>query len=224
MKRKSKLTIACSALLLAAVVVGGTFAYFYDSMTVTNEFTTAGNDDPSKGVDIEVTEPGFDEEEAKDVLPGDVIAKDPTVKNNKGDAYVRFVVRLVDKESQEVITDQARANKILSMIVYNESLDDTEKYDSTAVDGMPSMNTTQFTLDSTRSEVGEYYYNYNGVFSNGATAVLFTHVIVPTDWNQTDIATLGNFDIVVVGQAIQADNMADADEAFKALDGELAGN
>ena len=146
------------------------------------------------------------------------------MKNNKGDAYVRFVVRLVDKESQEVITDQARANKILSMIVYNESLDDTEKYDSTAVDGMPSMNTTQFTLDSTRSEVGEYYYNYNGVFSNGATAVLFTHVIVPTDWNQTDIATLGNFDIVVVGQAIQADNMADADEAFKALDGELAGN
>ena len=50
---------------------------------------------------------------------------------------------------------------------------------------------------------------------------MFDFVVIPTDWTQTDIAVLGNFNIVVTAQAIQAENIANADAAFKALDNEI---
>lgn len=225
-EKRSKLMLACTALLLAAMVTGGTLAYFFDQSTKVNNFTTAGTDNPDTGVDVDVEEPNFEVDEAQDALPGDTIMKDPTVVNNRGDVYVRFVMEL-QEASGATITDETRANKILDMIVYSGGTLDTDtSYSSDQIAGYPTVN-EQFELDSTRSSAGKYYYNYiggtpEGILTNGQKVTLFDFVVVPTDWTQTDIAVVGNFNIVVTAQAIQAENMTDANAAFDALDDEIA--
>lgn len=232
---KRNIAVVCSVVLAASMMIGGTLAYFSDSMTVTNNFTMGGTDGAGEdsGVDVEVTEPGYNPEDSKDMAPGSVIAKDPTVKNLKGESYVRFIVTLKDKTTQEVITDEGRANKILSTLFYDPdnqiklSNDGTfTKYTLEEAAGLPGVltpfNSTNFEKDATRSTTGTYYYNYKGTLQKDQTAVLFSKVIIPKDWNQTDLNTLGNYDLIVTAQAIQAQNMKDADEAFEALDGEMS--
>lgn len=219
---KKKILIVCSLMMAAALAVGGTLAYFFDQGTAVNSFTTAGGDDEDTGVDIDIEEEDWDPEDGKDVIPGDTIAKNPTVTNNAGDVYMRFVVELTD-ENGDTITDATRANKILYMIRYtNGEASKTSKYTSTQMANWPTVNPS-FTLDTSRGSTGLYYYNYNTVMTKDDTATLFDFVIVPTDWTQTDLDIVGDaFNIVVTGQAIQAANMSSADEAFSALDDEVS--
>ena len=76
MKRKI-ITLSLIVAMAATAVIGGTLAYFTDEDVENNVFTV-GN------VDIELTEPGWEEtgeEDAKTVYPGEPLAKDPTVTN-----------------------------------------------------------------------------------------------------------------------------------------------
>lgn len=64
-------------LLVAALVIGGTLAYFTDTKTATNTFTV-GN------VTIDLSEPAWDASgkiDAPESYPGEALAKDPTVTN-----------------------------------------------------------------------------------------------------------------------------------------------
>ena len=225
-KNRSRLMLVCTSLLLAAMVTGGTLAYFFDQSTKVNNFTTAGTDNPNTGVDVDVEEPNFDSDEAQDTLPGDTIAKDPTVVNNRGDVYVRFVMELQDA-SGATITDETRASKILDMIVYSAgALNKDSSYSYDKIASYPTVN-DMFEIDVTRSSTGKYYYNYiggnpKGILTHEERVTLFDYVVVPTDWTQKDIAVVGNFNIVVTAQAIQAENITSADAAFSALDGEIA--
>lgn len=84
MKKKTILVAAIAVMLVAALVVGGTLAYFTDKTeTVKNTFTV-GN------VAIDLKEPSWKENESHTLLPGVSYAKDPTitVKDNSQDAYV----------------------------------------------------------------------------------------------------------------------------------------
>lgn len=84
MKKKSILVAAIAVMLVAALVVGGTLAYFTDKTeTVKNTFTV-GN------VAIDLKEPSWKENESHTLLPGASYAKDPTitVKEGSQDAYV----------------------------------------------------------------------------------------------------------------------------------------
>ncbi len=144
----------------------------------------------------------------------------------------------------KAITDQARLDKIFQTIYYDASYDvtadpattnllPTVSYTLAELAGFTTINGADFTLDAVRSSsagsvTGVYYYNYNAVFNaaDGVTpadvAVLFTNIVIPTDWNQTDLAVLGDYKIELVAQAIQSENFADAAAAFTALDAEIA--
>lgn len=80
---KKKIIALCLIVALAATaVIGGTLAYFTDTTdAVTNAFTV-GN------VDISLAEPNWNGK--ANLMPGTVIAKDPTIKVEAGsqDAYV----------------------------------------------------------------------------------------------------------------------------------------
>ena len=88
--KKRKLLIAAIVLLLI-LLIGGAVAYFTDTEEATNTFTI-GN------VDIELTEPNWVTTDAnsnnipdaaENKLPGEEIAKDPTVTNvGENDAYI----------------------------------------------------------------------------------------------------------------------------------------
>ena len=89
---KKNRTILAAVVLLLVFVIGGAIAYFTDTDEKTNVFTI-GN------VDITLTEPSWNltdtnnnniPDAAEDMLPGESVAKDPTINNvsTKSPAYV----------------------------------------------------------------------------------------------------------------------------------------
>ncbi len=224
-QKKRSLVWILVIVLAACTVIGGSLAYFWDQEKVTNKFTMAGGpgSDPDTGIDITVTEPNWDPESGKNVLPGDALQKDPTITNIKGESYARLIVTLKDGTTGAVITDVARANKILSTIYYSKTLDTNKSYSSADLAAIPHFN-ADFVLDTTRGGTGVYYYNLNRILTKtgqtGSSATLFTHVIAPTDWDQTDAKILGAYDIEIAGQIIQAKHLT-LTTAWAALDGEM---
>lgn len=81
MNRKLIATTAACA-LAGSLAIGSTFAYLTDRQTAKNTFTVGS-------VEISLTEPNFKEENAQNILPNQLIAKDPTIQNTgKNDAIV----------------------------------------------------------------------------------------------------------------------------------------
>ena len=93
MNKRKIILLAATLLMVAILGIGGTFAYFTDTQTAENVFTV-GN------VDIKLEEENWDktgEEEAKDVYPGEPLAKDPTVTNSGANpCFVRVSVEGLD--------------------------------------------------------------------------------------------------------------------------------
>ncbi len=147
---------------------------------------------------------------------------------------------IANPKYHQVITDTERLNLILPMIRYDSTYNAAEtpvtsgilsdkKYslvelNATGADDQllyPTVN-TNFTQDTARSNGGTYYYNYNNVLNEGENAVLFTNIVVPVDYSQEQIDKIGKFQVEVYAQAIQAKNFDSAEEAFAALDTEIA--
>ena len=122
MKNKTKKAL-CAASILGVVAISGIFAYLTDFETKENKFTI-GN------VDIELLEPaweiiyddpatedvdednGVDKDKngipdfAENIVPGQVIAKDPQIKNiGANDAYVFMLVDIPSKDIDEYDED-----------------------------------------------------------------------------------------------------------------------
>lgn len=91
MNKKSLLMMMVTICLIAVVGVGATLAYLTDTTeTLTNTFTLGKTD-------IEIDEPEW--EEPEDIVPGQEIAKDPTVtvKAKSVDSYVFMSVSGIDE-------------------------------------------------------------------------------------------------------------------------------
>lgn len=88
--------------MLALTIAGtGAFAYLTDIENETNTFTVGE-------VNIELTEPEWDEENGKDITPNKVIEKDPTVTNiGVNDAYIFVEVEIPYAVSVDVDTEIA---------------------------------------------------------------------------------------------------------------------
>lgn len=182
-----KLTLIISAVaLIGAITVGGTLAWFTSKGEVKNVVTMGD-------VKITLTEPEFSKNAnntIKNVMPGQVITKDPTVTNTStaNGAYIRAKIN-VDGTS---LTDAQKAT-IASQLVYNIDATKWKKGD------------------------GDYYYyvdsSTKGVLAAGQKVQLFTTVTVPgADW-KNEYANLA-FNVNVVAEAVQTDNFT----AFKPAD------
>ena len=57
----------------------------------------------------------------------------------------------------------------------------------------------------------------------GEESTLFTNVVIPTDWNQTQMQKVGNYQLKVTAQAIQSKGFASQSEAYRMLDEEIKG-
>lgn len=222
-KSKVLLTLACAVLLIVASVMG-TLAYLTDKDDVKNTFTVGQVDiklDEAK-VDENGTEvPNADrvQENSYHLLPGHTYTKDPTltVLKDSEESYVRLLVTATfDKELDR--------EKVLSL-----GLDDifTGYNNAWVRNGAPDV-TTQTNgegADAVKYTVITYEYRYNTTVAgkvDGASAdnklpALFTGITVPSAWDNDMMAAVGNFDISVVGQAIQADGFDNADAAWTAF-------
>lgn len=190
---KKKIALACTAVVLvAAVVVGTTLAWFTDTEAKTN-VVTMGN------VNIDLTEPSYVENATVDsegnlhyndyAMPGDKIAKDPTITNT-GDfaCYVRAKIEFTSSAEGAALSD--------ADLYFKYTDPDTQAVSYISINDA-SANGNKWVKS------GEYWYYTEPLKKNDAV-VLFDTVIVPEEWNN-EVANQ-DFSISVSAEAIQADN------------------
>ncbi len=207
--KKRVLSIAL-VICMVAMLAMGTLAYFNATQTVTNTFSTwtTDPDNPPKPDDIfsiEVfeTDPTDPEKEVpgltfEDIKPGDVLHKDPTVRNSgKYDAWVRLTV---------TVTNAAN---------WKASCARWEIADLTTIFG--GFVAADWTLgevaEDAEADTLSYTYYYNSKLAADQEATLFTTVTIPAVFDQADMAALYNFNLIIKGDAIQADNTGDSAQA-----------
>ncbi|WP_052446676.1 TasA family protein [Candidatus Soleaferrea massiliensis] len=171
-----KITLIVSAVALVAIIaVGGTLAWFTDSKDVVNTVTYGD-------VKIDLQEPNYDPEDAKNITPGEEITKDPTITNTGvNDAYFRAKL-VIGGDLIGTETTDAEGNK---HIITEEDI-------------IACLN-----IGSDWTRVGDYFY-FNEVRANGEEAVLFTKVTLPNYWDGKIAGK--TLTIEVKAEAIQSDN------------------
>lgn len=132
------------------------------------------------------------------------------------------------------ITDEERLNLIMQTVRFDPSYDADAKPVTSGINPAYSYEldelvkfatvNPEFTLDISRTGSGLYYYNYNEILKQGEKVVLFTNVVIPTDWDTPELEFMGKYQIVVEAQGIQIDTFNNSGEAFAALDGEILNN
>ena len=193
----------------------------------------------SGDVNVSLTEKLFDEDAAKGLTAGSTIVKDPVLKNNKGDAYARVFVQIVDNnldadgnESGVVLTpenDAERLEKILGAIWSDpqDSLEPGIAYSSADIAAAPGVHAL-FNAESYKqaepefnATAGAYVFEYDGLLKSGDEAALFDRICIPSDYTTADVQLMGNFSICIWGQAIQKDGFDDQESAMAALTDEF---
>jgi len=217
MNIKKILLSAVCIVAVAGISVMGTLAYLTDSTAVVNTFTM-GN------VDITLDEADVDEygvaiqgahrvtgNEYK-LIPGMTYTKDPTVTVVKGSekSYVRMLVTMnCQKAINEIFDPQLQAETRLDAFF--------KGYDSSK--WLYKGETTDTTADTITYEF-RYYTTVSAAdaIENVKLEPLFTTFVAPGFLTGEDLKQLNNFEITVVGHAIQAEGFADADAAWAAFD------
>lgn len=239
MKTKSKalLLTLCAVLLVAASVLG-TMAYLTSTDTVTNTFTIGKVEITLDETDV--TNPNGPRVKANSykLMPGTTYTKDPTVTVKAGseESYVRMKVTFnnakaiialcTDPEfAEDGPTGVENAYPLIRMVNFVEA--NAAKWDGIIPDNMMDTeemlaNAKYFVYDKATDTLTYYfYYNETVAAPDGDVVlpVLFDKVTLP-EWVTSDqLATLENFQITVVAEAIQADGFANAGAAWAAFHG-----
>ena len=195
MMKKNRILAAAVAICLVAILAWGTLAYFTDSDTVTNSFMTAtSTDSDQKLFDVDLYETDVDNDgnvkanTYTDILPGQTMEKDPTVKNTGlYDQYVRLNVTFNNANEWKAA---CAAHGIA---------------DVTALFG--NLN-SEWELKETKEENNTitYVYYLNRVLEPEQTSTLFDEVTIPESFTINDMNTLKTFTLTIVADAIQSDN------------------
>ena len=181
-----KKSIAVAIVLALLLFIGGMLAYFTDIDTKTNVFTVGK-------IDISLNEPNWDAEDAKDIIPGATIDKDPTVKNESktNSAYVFVTVTVPAKDASTPFFTYSK-NSAWTEI-------GTEKY-----------------ADGKITHV--YAYGSNSAMTEleteVSTAAVFNKVTFLSTLTAADLGTVTSLDIVVNAYGIQTDGVSSVPETL----------
>lgn len=213
-----------------------TSAFLSDKKTVTNTFITSGD------VDLDFSEPSWKVEYGQLFAPGDNHHKDPTIVENKGEAYLRVKMEITDANGEaltgnENVTVAQQVAKIKETLYYDTSyhmdngnavtdnLDTSLKYSSDSLNTLKASGDVKALCNEkfTEAPVNETtsYFNYTvngGVIGEGDSEILFSNVVIPSDWTKEDMQVLDptgkGYQIKLTAEAVQKENMTDFEEAF----------
>ena len=187
MKKKSLVLTMASVAAIAAIGVGATFAYFTDSKETSNPFTLGD-------IEIELTEPNWDEANGVNILPMQTVEKDPTVTNTgDNDAYI-FVKVTVPTAEVMVEGDETASTQEL-FTLNNVS--------------------SNWTLIS--SNDSEYVYAYNeAVAPEASTDALFESVTLVNLVEDDYAEIIESLDIDVQAYGVQTVSFDSAEAAWNA--------
>lgn len=201
MIRRKSINRTILAVGAAAVLVGGTLAWFTSTDTVTNKFKTGGNGTgQSKGVEIWEN---FASDKALEVLPGTIIDKEVQAQNT---ATYNSLIRV--KLTPTIISGSTTADVSNIRLIFSENVIKRDK----STEG----NTNGKWLEG----AGGYYYYLGKVAPDGYTTMLLKDVQL--DPSVEDEFKGVDFDVVVDAESIQSDNGAYIDAWSDAGDAVLA--
>ncbi|WP_445344047.1 SipW-dependent-type signal peptide-containing protein [Clostridium septicum] len=187
MIRRKSINRTILAVGAAAVLVGGTLAWFTSTDTVTNKFKTGGNGTgQSKGVEIWEN---FASDKALEVLPGTIIDKEVQAQNT---ATYNSLIRV--KLTPTIISGSTTADVSNIRLIFSENVIKRGK----STEG----NTNGKWLEG----AGGYYYYLGKVAPDGYTTMLLKDVQL--DPSVEDEFKGVDFDVVVDAESIQSDNGA----------------
>jgi len=235
---KKKVLTASLAVSLVAILSFGTIAWFNAEDTIKNQFQFADSDDDGNtDFSVDVVESGDPEDDGlvfEEILPGDQLAKDPTIKNtstsDRYTQYVRATLTLKDPtgawkkaydEKRIGLNDQNRPS-YLSLL---KEMFQTVDYSQTGDWNLAGSEGTGYGYDEDAKEFYWVFY-YKDVLGKGEEVTLFEHVTIPTGLTVADAsAMLSTFDVTVKAEAVQAENLnmqyPTAANAFKTVGMEL---
>ena len=230
MKKKLTLVVTC-IVLVAAMVIGGTLAYFTDTKKNENTFTIGNvmikldeavvtkNGDKWTASETDRTTKGNAYEAA---YPGAEMPKDPTVHNvGKNAAYIRAKVTMTDALNTLAVMFPAPAagtNFNDQYIGYLKQLvggNFGEGWTCVDINWGPTNNGSDL----------EFVFEYDGTLApEESTNPIFEKIVIPSDFdtrvnNGTAYLQIGEVKLDIVAEAIQADGFDTWAEAFNAFDG-----
>ncbi|MBQ8802656.1 MAG: hypothetical protein IJZ53_03335 [Tyzzerella sp.] len=200
---KKKVFVSALAISLIAILSMGSLAWFSDSDKVVNEFYVADSEDDTPeeifSVDVwEYTENSPTEkvpagDTYTDILPGDVLKKEPHVANTGHyEQYIRVIVEISDATAwiNAVGIDYDMTNVFVGF--------EEAKWNNISKDIEGSTDTITYVL----------YYNEK--LASGNDITLFTDVKIPESLTKEQAAAFeGGFSINVKAQAVQTENVGE---------------
>ncbi len=211
---KRKIFVVAVAVCLVAILSLGTLAWFTDEDAITNEFYVGSTDvEPDEVFGIDLWEESNGEIKGKDtkddegftyeeILPGQIIDKDPYFTNTGiHGQYVRAIVTVTEAD-------------ILKDAMVPKGADVSEWYDiEKFLPGTSEKWSLEYKFYTNKDTFVLVYY-YTEVLGAGEdTEKLFDDVVIPTELTKEQAAEMENFSIKIVGQAIQAEHLADVTTA-----------
>lgn len=233
---KKKIIGLCIAGVLAVGSIGGSLAWFTSSDSITNPFSTASTDNPddlNSGIKIHEK---FDENEAKNKLPGDEVTKQVNITNTATyDQLIRVKIKKEWKDSNGNIvnsiwikdgkrvpanTEGAKEEKLSTDYII---LNFENKDEGNRLTNASSLEKGKWIkeTDAKLGNDGGYYYYYGVLAPKDNTGNLMESVTLSPN-TPNEFKGL-KFDVVVDSEGVQAANSAvsdswkDAPQAIKDL-------
>ena len=218
MSKKKIFIVALSVCLIATLSIG-TLAWFTAEDSVTNNFfvgDTNTDADEVFGIDVwenrdEDGDGVYEEEKAEGlvyetILPGERLSKEPHLENTGiHPQYVRAIVTVTEAD----ILKKAMIPKDSEVSVW----EDVKLFLPGTSDKWELAHKYY-----TNKDTFVFVYYYTEVLAAGAvTEQLFDAVVIPTELTKEQAAEMDNFDITILGQAIQSEHLADVTNAKEAF-------
>lgn len=203
-KSRRKPILILGLAFFIAGTIGGTYAYYSDSITVENRIQLGD-------IDISLEEYCLDENQKEQVydqniqvLPGDTVSKIPRITCLTEPCYIRALITHSSPVIDNTVTDDIITEDTTTE---DTTTEDTISCDSSQIqaDEYPDILTDEniFGLSESWIKIGDYYY-YKNILNPKESADLFQGIFIPYEWDNEHAEQKLNLNIQI--DAVQAEH------------------
>lgn len=195
--KKKIFALALSVCVVVLSIAGSSIAYFTDTEQYTNTFTS-GNVDITLKVNTEVTDDDTLALGPDRVIPGKSIPKATsiTVKTGSENAYLAAVITV------------SNPGNIFNGLNIEDFINGLDKTNATV---------TVVSHDDGAGTIIDYtiFVVFTNAVAAEGTVNVFSSIVPPATWEQSDMENLGGLNVKVVAYAVQAEGFTNAKTALK---------
>lgn len=208
--KKKIFVVALAVCILAFSIASATIAYFTDTKTATNTFTS-GNvniklfETNNAGAEVEITADA-NQLVFENKYPGESFAKNPTIQSVAEDAaYVAGIITLGSGNEADITGLLEDENDVKAFLT-GGALNAATGY------------ATEIVYDTTANTITIYIIATDAVAKDGEV-VLFENVKIPAKWDSAEMAKFAKLTITVKAYAVQTTGFNSAEAAIEAAFG-----